>query len=318
MNTPLITVLMPAYNAEKYIHEAIRSVLDQSFTNFELVIVNDGSTDGTENVIRSFSDERIVLVNRENGGVSAALNTGLQNARGKYVARFDSDDICYADRLAVQFAFMESDPAYVLCGSDVDYITEEGTFIYHHHCFAYNNEDVVEKFYFYCPFIHSSVIFKRQEVLDAGGYNILAHTFEDYFLWVQLIAKGKVANLPRSLIKVRLNPGSVTIDEKWRGSRFRALKRKIIKTGSVSEKQAGKLEEIIRQQEVHHIKQGAYYALCAKKFLTDNYQPLKARKYAVLAIRVHPFRWDNYALLFACYFSEKFIQWLHRLSPNRL
>ena len=313
-----ITVLMPAYNAEKYISAAIQSVLDQSYTDFELIIVNDGSTDDTEKLIRSFNDHRIILINQENGGVSHALNTGLQKARGKYIARFDSDDICYTDRLAVQVAFMENNPGYILAGSDVDYITEEGEFIYHHHCFAYTNEEVNDKFYFYCPFIHSSVIYKRKEVLDAGGYNTMAHTFEDYFLWVHLLAKGKMANLPRSLIKVRLNPGSVTIDEKWRGRRFRALKRNIIKQGSVSETQAGELLEIIRRQDIKRIKQGAYYALCAKKFLTDNYQPLKARKYAAMAIRVHPFRWDNYALYLACYFSEKFIQWLHRLSPNRL
>jgi glycosyltransferase involved in cell wall biosynthesis len=318
MNTPLITVLMPAYNAEKYISEAIQSVLDQSFRDFELIIVNDGSTDATESIIRSFADTRILLINRENGGVSAALNTGLQKARGTYIARFDADDICYSDRLAVQVAFMENNPGYILTGSDVDYITEEGEFIYHHHCFAYAHEDVIEKFYFYCPFIHSSVIFKRAKVLQLGGYNLSAHTFEDYFLWVQLVARGKVANLSRSLIKVRLNAGSVTIDEKWRGYRFRALKRNIIKKGSVSEKEAQELLAIIKRQDVQRIKHGAYYALCAKKFLTDNYQPLKARQYAVLAIREHPFRWDNYALFFACYFSKKSIQWLHSLSPNRL
>jgi glycosyltransferase involved in cell wall biosynthesis len=313
-----VTVLMPAYNAEKYIGEAISSVLDQTFSDFELLIVNDGSTDGTEQVILSFTDPRIVLINRKNGGVSAALNSGLQMARGMYIARFDADDICYSDRLAVQVAFMENNPDHILCGSDVDYITEEGGFIYHHHCSGYSSADVFEKFYFYCPFIHSSVIFKRDEVLQAGGYNVLAHTFEDYFLWVQLLAKGKLANIPKALIKVRLNAASVTIDEKWRGHRFRALRRNIIKNGSVSEKQSEQLLAIIKKQDVQRVKHGAYYALCAKKFLTDNYQPLKARRYAILAIREHPFRWDNYALFFACYFSQKSIQWLHGLSPNRL
>lgn len=313
-----VSVLMPAYNAEKYIGEAIQSVLDQSFRDFELVIVNDGSTDDTEQIILSFTDPRIVLISRENGGVSAALNTGLQRARGTYIARFDADDICYTDRLAVQVAFMDNNPDHVLCGSDVDYITEEGEFIYHHHCFGYSHKDVFEKFYFYCPFIHSSVMFKRVEVVAAGGYNLLAHTFEDYFLWVQLVAKGKLANIPKALIKVRLNAASVTIDEKWRGYRFRALRKNIIRKGSVSETESEQLLAIIKKQDVQRVKHGAYYALCAKKFLTDNYQPLKARKYAALAIREHPFRWDNYALFFACFFSKRSIQWLHSLSPNRL
>jgi glycosyltransferase involved in cell wall biosynthesis len=318
MNAPIITVLMPVYNAEKYIGEAIRSVLDQSFRDFELIIVNDGSTDGTEQVILSFTDPRIVLISRENGGVSAALNTGLQRSAGTYIARFDADDICYTDRLAVQLAFMENHPDHVLCGSDVDYITEEGEFIYHHHCFGYHHRDVSEKFYFYCPFIHSSVMFKRAEVIQAGGYNLFAHTFEDYFLWVQLVKKGKLANIPKALIKVRLNAASVTIDEKWRGYHFRALRRRIINSGSVSEKESEQLLTIIKKQDNQRIKHGSYYALCAKKYLTDNYQPLKARKYAALAIREHPFRWDNYALFLACYFSQRAIQWLHSLSPNRL
>jgi len=318
MNTPIITVLMPAFNAEKYIGMAIQSVLDQSFTDFELLIINDGSTDGTEQLVRSFNDNRIVLINQKNGGISDALNNGLQNAKGKYIARFDADDICYSDRLSVQYAFMQANPAYILIGSDVDYITEEGDFIYHHHCFAYTNEEIVDKLYFYCPFIHSAVMYKREEVLQTGGYNTMAHTFEDYFLWIHLIAKGKVANLPRSLIKVRLNPGSVTIDEKWRGYRFRALKRNIIKSGSVTADQEKGLGSILASQDIRRIKEGAYYALCAKKFLTDNYQPAVAREYAAKAIRVNPWRWDNYALFLACYFSEKFIQWLHRRSPNKL
>ena len=318
MNIPLVSVLMPAYNAEKYISAAIGSVLDQSFTDFELIIVNDGSADDTEKIIRSFPDERITLVNRENGGVAAALNTGLEKARGKYIARFDADDICYPDRLAVQFAFMEANPGYILIGSNADYITEGGDFIYHHHCFAYTNEDLSERIHFYCPFIHSSVMYKREEVWQMGGYNTMAHTFEDYFLWVHLISKGKMANLPKSLIKERLNPGSGTIDEKWRGRKFRKLKRQIILAGQITKWQELDLLKIIKRQDIQRVKEGAYYALCAKKFLTDNYQPRKAREYTGKAIRTNPLRWDNYALFLVGYLPEKFIQWLHRKSPNKL
>jgi glycosyltransferase involved in cell wall biosynthesis len=95
MHNPAITVLMPAYNAGKYIHEAISSVLAQSFTNFELLIVNDGSTDDTLAVISSFNDARIRVINQTNKGVAAALNNGLQHAQAPYIARFDADDICY-------------------------------------------------------------------------------------------------------------------------------------------------------------------------------------------------------------------------------
>lgn len=99
MHSPQITVLMPAYNAGKYIREAITSVLEQSFADFELLIVNDGSTDDTADIIDSFNDERIVVLSQENKGVAAALNNGLRHARAPYIARFDADDVCYPYRL---------------------------------------------------------------------------------------------------------------------------------------------------------------------------------------------------------------------------
>src|SRR5471030_2083098 len=102
-SNPTITVLMPAYNAEKYIGAAIASVLAQTYTDFELVIVNDGSTDGTQAVINTFDDERIITINQPNSGVAVALNTGLKYARGTYIARFDADDVCYPHRLEKQF-----------------------------------------------------------------------------------------------------------------------------------------------------------------------------------------------------------------------
>src|ERR1700758_2331993 len=102
---PQITVLMPAYNAGKYIREAIWSVLQQSFKNFELLVINDGSTDDTLSIALSFHDPRIIVVNREHEGIAAALNTGLKLASAPYIARFDADDICLPNRLRTQLDF---------------------------------------------------------------------------------------------------------------------------------------------------------------------------------------------------------------------
>jgi len=101
-----ITVLMPAYNAGSYIREAIVSILEQTYTDFELLIVNDGSTDNTISVVMSFNDPRIVLVNKDHHGIAAALNTGLRLCDTYYIARFDADDICMPDRLEKQFNFL--------------------------------------------------------------------------------------------------------------------------------------------------------------------------------------------------------------------
>ena len=318
MSVPMITILMPAFNARKYIRAAIDSVLQQSFTAFELVIVNDGSTDDTKEIVETFTDPRIRLLNQTHGGVSGALNTGLAVAKGKYIARFDADDICYADRLEKQFVFLEMNPAYVIVGSDADYMMENGEYLFHFSCIGHEHDDLLDKLYFYCPFIHSSVMYLKEAVLKAGGYSPAAHNFEDYLLWTQLAKYGKLYNLPETLIRIRFNPASVTIDEKWRGQRFRELKRNAIKRGSITEKESAEIFSIIQKQNTKRIKEGAYYALCTKKLLTDNYQPARAREYAMKAIRVNPLRPDSYALWVLSFFPKSFIQWLHQQSPNKL
>ncbi|MGZ3764610.1 MAG: glycosyltransferase [Mucilaginibacter sp.] len=313
-----ITVLMPAYNAGKYIREAITSVLEQTYRNFELLIVNDGSTDDTISVVLSISDPRIVLVNKEHEGIAAALNTGLRLSDTYYIARFDADDICMPDRLEKQFNFLKDHPDYVLVGSEADYILESGEFLFSFKCIAHSNEEVQNNLYVYCPFIHSSVMYKRDEVIKAGGYNAHAHNFEDYLLWTSLAKTGKMQNLREPLIKVRFNPMSVTIDEKWRGERFRQLKRQATTRGSITAEESDELLSIIKRQDIRKIKEGAYHALCGKKFLADNYQPLKARGHVRRAISIRPLRLDNYLLYAVSYLPESFIAWLHKQSPNRL
>lgn len=318
MNMPPVTILMPAYNAQKYIGEAIESALYQSFNDFELLIVNDGSADSTRDIVLSFADPRIVLLDQPHGGVSKALNAGLAVAKGKYIARFDADDICYADRLEQQFNFLDTNPGYVAVGSDADYMLENGEHLFNFSCIAHTHEEVGQKMYFYCPFIHSSVMYRKDAVLKAGGYSLLAHNFEDYFLWTQLAKHGKLCNLSETLMRIRFNPASVTIDERWRGARFRKIKRQVINSGSITQQQGDELLAILEKQDIRKIKEGAYYALCAKKFLTDNYQPAKAREYASKAIHVNPWRLDNYALWLLSFCPEALVQWLHQKSPNRL
>jgi hypothetical protein len=313
-----ITVLMPAYNAGKYIREAITSVLEQTHCDFELMIINDGSTDDTVSVIMSFNDPRISIVNKEHEGIAEALNTGLQLADTYYIARFDADDVCMPDRLEKQFNFLEDHPDYVLVGSDAEYIIENGDFLFSFKCIAHSNEEVQRNMYVYCPFIHSSVMYKREEVIKAGGYNLNAHHFEDYLLWTSLAKMGKMQNLREPLLKVRFNPASVTIDERWRGERFRQLKRQATTRGNITEEEGKELLAIIESQNVQQIKEGAYHALCGKKFLADNYQPVKARGHVRKAISIKPLRLDNYLLYAVSYMPEPFIVWLHKKSPNRL
>src|SRR5690349_10215088 len=270
MSSPMVTIIMPAYNAATYIREAISSVLAQSFTDFELLVIDDGSMDDTAAIIGSFSDPRILYLYQDHLGIAYALNKGLREAKGRFIARFDADDICMPNRLQKQVEFLSADDRYVLCGSDAEYISESGEHLFNFTCIGHTHEDIRSRLYVLCPFIHSSVMYRKEAVIAAGGYSAHAHNFEDYLLWVQLTTYGKYANLPEQLIRVRFNPASVTIDEKWRGYRFRQLKRKIILKGNITPEEGEELQAIIQNQDTQKIKKGAYYALCGKKFLVNN------------------------------------------------
>lgn len=307
---------MPAYNAAKYIGEAIASVLKQSFTDFELLIVNDGSTDQTVKIVNSFHDPRIVLISQENKGIAAALNLGLSKARAGYIARFDADDVCLPNRLKIQYDFITAYPAYTVIGSAADYMDADGHYIFTHHPEGHLNEEIQQLKYSICPFIHSSVFYKKEVVINNGGYNEHAYTYEDHFLWVNILKHEKACNLSQALIKVRLNPESITIDEKWRPRRFRSIKYTTLKKRLITEAEGFELQQIGGSQYSPQIKQGAYYALCGKKFLLNNYQPVKARFNMARAISLRPLRLDNYLLYTLSYLPERFINWLHNISMD--
>lgn len=316
--TPLVTVLMPAYNAEKYITAAINSVLQQTFTNFELLVINDGSADSTEAIINSFTDNRIRLINQTNQGVAAALNIGLLNAKAELIARFDADDLCTANRLQLQYDFLSANPDYIIVGADADYINNDDEYIFTGRLPAYVNEDIQHLNYARCPFIHSAVMYRKKYILEAGGYNIHAHAFEDHLLWSKIIRQNKTHNLSETLIKVRLNPASVSIDEKWRTRRFLEIKYRSIRQGDISEEDGRELLFILKKQDTQKIKEASYYSLLGKKYTWDNYQPQKARNYLTKAIRIHPGRIESYLVMLLSFFPKPFIDWLYKRKLNKI
>ena len=313
-----VTVLMPAYNAGKYIREAIDSVLSQTFTDFELLIVNDGSTDETESVISSYRDPRIRLISQPNQGVSAALNNGLQHASGKFIARFDADDICYPYRLQEQYDFMLQNPEYVLIGSDADYMDREGGYLLRYENIGHSYEEIVEKIHIYCPFVHSSVFYRKDVVLELGGYEVKAHTFEDWLLWTKLIKKGKCLNFYKPLICVRLNPESVTVDERLRGQRFVELKKEMIFSGQpISSEQERELTGILKSQDFSAFKHYSYHVLVAKKYLWNNHQASKSRQNSLQAIRLRPLKHEGYMLFLLSLLPFKVVNYLYSSSKSK-
>jgi glycosyltransferase involved in cell wall biosynthesis len=258
------------------------------------------------------------LIHQSHHGIAAALNKGLSKATSEYIARFDADDICFPERLTEQVSFLDSHQDYIIVGSEAEYISENGEHLFHFKSIGHSHQQIIQKIHSYCPFIHSSVMYRKEAVIKAGGYSIHAHNFEDYLLWIQILKFGKFCNLPQALIKVRFNPASVTIDERWRGRFFRKMKRDIIHKGTITESEGSHLLNIIKSQDFQNIKEGAYYALCGKKILLDNHQPKKARPLFTKAVSRYPYRLDNYALYLLSFFPDFFINWLYQIKTNKI
>ncbi|MCC6371172.1 MAG: glycosyltransferase, partial [Bacteroidia bacterium] len=268
-------------------------------------------------VVATFKDDRIKLISQPNGGVSAALNCGLKHATGKYILRFDADDVCYPNRFQIQYDFITANPDYVLVGSDADYMTEDGEFIFYYKNVGHANDEINKTILTECSFIHSSVIYPKEVVMQLGGYEVKAHTFEDFYLWKKLIKKGKVCNIPQALMKVRFNSSSVTIDEKDHNPDFLRLKRKALNCGEITDEEGILLKTCITKLSPKH-KEASYNRMLAKKFLWDNYQPKKARQYIRKTLILEPINLTSYLLLFVSVLPKSLIVWLYHQKKAKV
>ena len=203
MNQPEISVILPVYNAAAYLEESIQSILHQSFPNFELIIINDGSTDGSQAIIEKFKDPRIIHVVQANIGLAATLNRGIGMARAEIIARQDNDDVSYPNRFEKQLNYLKSHPDTVLLGTAARIIDQEGNAVDRFHLHPSNNDTLKFLLLFDNPFVHSSVMFRKSAVTAVGGYDTNERYFEDYRLWSQLSRKGKIANLQEVLVDYR-------------------------------------------------------------------------------------------------------------------
>ena len=208
---PNISVLLPAFNAEKYIKSAIQSILNQSYSNFELIILNDGSSDRTGNVIKSFKDARIIYIkNEQNIGLVNTLNKGLKLAKGKYIARMDADDISYADRFSKQYSFLEKNPSYVICSSSRKDFNDSMTKV-HISYMPVSDSAIRISSIFSPPFTHPSAMFRKDVILKNNlFYDDNFKYSEDYDLWIRMLKYGKGYNFNEALLAYRNTPGSQT------------------------------------------------------------------------------------------------------------
>lgn len=229
---PVITVLMPVYNGEKYLREAINSILSQTFRDFELLIINDGSTDQSEAIIQSYNDDRIrYVLNASNQKIIATLNNGLKLARGRYIARMDADDIAEPERLRVQLDYMEANPGCGLCGTDISILSERTIVV--DKWIKTGDHDVL-KFNLLMgnPFCHPTVMLRTSVLREHQlAYDPADMHAEEYGLWIEVSRYATLANIDQKLLRYRLHDAQVSAIH--RDVQLQTLKR--IKTGLFNE-----------------------------------------------------------------------------------
>jgi glycosyltransferase involved in cell wall biosynthesis len=216
LESPKVTVVIPVYNREKYIADAIDSILAQTFTHFELLVIDDGSTDKTQEVIQSYHDPRIRLVcNETNEGIPKTRNKGIRLARGEYLAFLDSDDWAYPERLAKQVAFLDSHPDYVAVGAWIEWMDEEGRYLRRAKRKPVLPDEIAAQRLFQQG-IENSTSMARTAVLREYGHQEQYDVSEDFDLWARIAAKHKLATLPKILLRRRMHAGRITQEKAYR------------------------------------------------------------------------------------------------------
>ena len=207
---PAVTVLIPAYNGGPLLRKAVDSILVQTFTDFECLVIDDGSTDGAVDALAAVRDPRLRIVrNPRNLGLISTLNRGLELARAPLVARMDADDISLPRRLEVQVGAFASDAQLAIVGSWAQYIDQWGaTGPLLRSPLSY--DDILAHCLLSSPFIHPTVMFRVDAVRKIGGYPCNAHHAEDYALWLEVVAKHLCINLPEVLLHYRIHSAQIS------------------------------------------------------------------------------------------------------------
>ncbi len=229
LDTPVISVVLPVYNGEAFLYDAVKSILDQSYRNFELIIINDGSTDQSEKVILSFSDPRIKYhKNETNLGLIAVLNHGIKLAQGEFIARMDADDLCLPARFEKQLNYLDQHPDVGVVGSwyygfpSVPLVEVKGS----------DNNDRLRTILLFAPcFCHPAVMIRKSVLTENDlSYSTEAKHLEDYDLWIRMSKFTKFSNVQAFLFKYRNHSGQISNNfndiQKTSGN---AIRRKYLK-----------------------------------------------------------------------------------------
>ncbi len=214
MDGPLVSVVMSVFNGERFLREAVESILAQSFHDFEFVVINDGSTDGTPSILDSYagSDSRVRVYQQENKGLIESRNRGCGLARGKYIAQMDADDIAVRDRIQWQIEFMERHAEIGVVGGAVEFIDRAGRAF---ECVRYpvENEEIKGALLLSNPLADPAVLIRKEAFSSVGGYRRPFNFAPDYDLWLRIAERWPLANLDAVVLKYRIHPDQMSCEK---------------------------------------------------------------------------------------------------------
>jgi glycosyltransferase involved in cell wall biosynthesis len=310
--TPKVSVIMAVYNGELYVKQAVESVLQQTYKDFELIIINDGSTDDTLRIVRTFNDERINIITQKNEGPAKARNNGIKSARGEYIANLDSDDICLPERLEKQVEFLDNNPDYVIIGSNGFVTDRNGTTIY---TSSYPLTDAKIRAQLpETPFINSAVMFRKKAALKAGGYyeqlNFYKIYCEDCILWNRMTDSGKLANIKEPLIYYRLSPSAVTTKSATKRI-GREILLKLIGNKELTKDETEYLQRV-KYHESRKNREAVYYYHVGKKMLWDQNNRKMCFRNIVISIKKDPVFIKSYLVLISLLLPDRLIKKLYK------
>lgn len=207
-----ISVILPVYNSEEYINESITSILNQTYENFELIIIDDGSTDNSKEICKNLSkkDNRIIFLDNDHVGLTKSLNKALEIAKGKYVARQDADDVSLPNRFERQIKWFLKDKRRVLCGTNCKILTQNNKYK-NNRSLKFTSNGIRKKLQYSNCFVHSSTMFLRESAQKLGNYDENLKFAQDYDLWWKLSTQGEVGNLNEKLLILRNRINSISV-----------------------------------------------------------------------------------------------------------
>tara|TARA_R110001599_G_scaffold79463_3_gene215298 strand:+ start:1519 stop:2529 length:1011 start_codon:yes stop_codon:yes gene_type:complete len=235
-SSPTISVILPVYNGEKYIEEAINSILGQTYQNFELIIINDGSSDTSLAIINQYKENnKVVIITQKNSGLIYTLNKGIDIAKGRYIARMDADDIAHPERFEKQLSLFETNKHLGVCSASTENIGAETGITLR----SADNDTLKATLLFWPPFAHPAVMIKRSVLLENNIYYREEYKHcEDFDLWSQLAPFCEFSNVTDVMLKYRVHPEQVTnsFSEVVLDAHFRICQRHLLAQGVSLEK----------------------------------------------------------------------------------